>query len=66
MPLFRPDVSDLAAANAYTDAEIVDAKAYTDSEILSMSGGLTMVKLTQAAYTALGTKDANTVYWIVG
>lgn len=29
-------------------------------------GGLTFVKLTQAAYTALGTKDANTVYLIVG
>lgn len=29
-------------------------------------GGLKFVKLTQAAYTALGTKDANTVYFIVG
>lgn len=29
-------------------------------------GGLKFVKLTQAAYNALGTKDANTVYWIVG
>lgn len=29
-------------------------------------GGLTFVKLTQSAYDGLGSKDANTVYFIVG
>lgn len=40
--------------------------ATVDAKIATMSGGLTFVKLTQAVYTALGTKDANTVYMIVG
>lgn len=30
------------------------------------SGVVTVQVLTQAAYTALGTKDANTLYFIVG
>lgn len=29
-------------------------------------GGLTFVKLTQSAYDGLGSKDSNTVYFIVG
>lgn len=45
-------------------------KSYVDAGDTSIKtttlGGLTFVKLTQAAYTALGTKDANTVYFIVG
>ena len=44
---------------SYVDGRETDIKTNT-------LGGLTMVKLTQAAYTALGTKDSNTVYWIVG
>ncbi len=41
-------------------------KSLVDAVKTTTLGGLSFVKLTQAAYTALGTKDANTVYMIVG
>jgi hypothetical protein len=41
-------------------------KAQLDLKVGSDGSVLTMVKMTQAAYNALATKDANTVYYIVG
>ena len=53
-----------ASAGDLTPKSYVDAG---DNDIKTTTlGGLSFVKLTQAAYNALGTKDANTAYYIVG
>ena len=53
-----------------TAAQILSGTGNTDlvnaASIYDIMGGMKLVKTTQAAYDALGTKDANTVYIIVG
>lgn len=47
-------------SSSSTDAQVPSAKAVNDK-----LGGLSLVKLTQAEYDALATKDSNTLYLIV-
>ena len=49
-----------AVTSSSTDAQVPSAKAVNDK-----LGGLSLVKLTQAQYDALATKDNNTLYVIV-
>ena len=48
-----------SVSSSSTDAQIPSAKSVNDK-----LGGLSLVKLTQAEYDALATKDDNTVYFI--
>ena len=41
-------------------------EATTQAQVRANIGAGTIVQMTQAAYTALGTKDPNTLYVIVG
>ena len=50
-----------AITSSSTDAQVPSAKAVNDK-----LGGLSIVKLTQAEYDALATKDSNTLYVING
>ena len=50
-----------SVTSASTDAQVPSAKAVNDK-----LGGLSLVKLTQAEYDALATKDSNVLYVIVG
>lgn len=55
------------ASSGTTLTGFTDERAWIDADYnLTRFGGLTLVRLTQAAYDALGTKDANTLYVIVG
>lgn len=54
-----------AVTSGSTDSEIPTAKAVYDA-IPTALGGLSLVKLTQAQYDALATKDSNVLYVIVG
>lgn len=64
VPLFRWTTP---ASSGTTLTSFVDERAWVDADYtLGRLGGLTLVKLTQAAYDALGTKDASTLYVIVG
>ena len=50
-----------SVTSSSTDAQVPSAKAVNDK-----LGGLSLVKLTQAEYDALATKDSNVLYVIVG
>lgn len=64
LPLFQFRVP---ASSGTTLTNFVDERAWVDAEyLLGRLGGLTLVKLTAAAYAALSTKDASTLYVIVG
>jgi hypothetical protein len=55
------------ASSGTTLTNFVDERVWIDADYtLGRFGGLTLVKLTQAAYDALSTKDAATLYVIVG
>lgn len=55
------------ASSGTTLTGFTDERVWIDADYtLGRLGGLTLVKLTQAAYDALGTKDASTLYVIVG
>lgn len=48
-----------------TDNNDLTTKLYVDNAIDNKLAGLTMIKITQAEYDALATKDPNTLYLIV-
>lgn len=55
------------ASSGTTLTGFTDERVWIDPDyVLGRFGGLTLTKLTQAAYDAIGTKDAGTLYVIVG
>lgn len=61
------------ATHTHTEAQVtfggLNAKTYVDNgdnAVLGKLGGLTFWQGTQAAYTALGTYDSKTIYFVVG
>lgn len=63
--LFSGDYNDLSNKPTIPSIAGLASESYVNQEIDNRLSGLQIVKITQAEYDALATKDPNTLYLIV-